>query len=219
MPLWRKKFAASAFLMMMAFFGAILAYLFFFNTGLEIIQNPALGESGFYLKNSSSHIIRDATVKAVDGEKKTLLIRVPKLMPGESAKIELPEQAQSSVTLLAEAPHHLSVSRVVSIQREREVKLSHEIIVPEKVPVGVAFALKLKLCNQGPDIEGVEIEQVFPQGFFEAEEEKRVESLRHGECRSLNYTLTALKKGTATILFKVKALNYYDKFEAKIEVI
>jgi hypothetical protein len=199
-------------------YAVLLVYLMFFNQGLEIKQFQDIdGSIAFFLHNSSSHLIKDIKVYAVQGSQTSLIFELGELEPGKNAKIPVSESTQIN-ELIATAPFHSTVSKTLSVSGTASLKLSTRVIAPSVMFKGKSSKVSLEICNEGSDLNAIVIEETHSQFSFEEENYLTEINLKNSECRLIDYPLTAKNAGETTIFFNIKALDTTKKIVQSLEV-
>lgn len=201
-------------------FGGSLVYLLFLNTGLDIVMETGEKEVKVFLKNDSVHLIRDINISIQRQSGEILALpSVDQLKPGEKKEITLPELENEQIKIIAAAPFHAKVSKVVSIEKSRGAKINFEVITQSTAFTGVPFLASIRICNEAEQIDDLKVDEMHSTGFFEERARTETVSLPKGECKKLDFTLTPKMAGAATIYFKLSAANVSRELEQKITIV
>jgi len=200
-------------------FAAMMFYLLFFNFGLNIVvEKTPSGETVFFVKNMSTHTIKDVSVEINAGEQKSELMKVKELFAGEQKQIEMPKTTQALALLTVKAPFHLSVEQKINLEKTQELSISYDLGVPQDFFVGLEFKMKLNVCNKAAGENKVIVKETHSTDFFKEEDRTELLFLGKEQCEEITYSLTPKSFGKTIILFNIKALDYSEIIEQKIEV-
>lgn len=217
MNLPKKKIVLSAFAAIYFFLFAILGFLVFFNTGLDIVEENQNGAKELLVKNITSREIKNITVHALAGEKTILLSKIPSLGPGAKSKVDLsPLVNQQSAVILVESPFYKKTEKTLVLgQAAREIALT--IRAPELAFVGEETIVSMEACNRGKTKE-LQATMEFDVQKIQAENTSTPFSLEQGKCITRDFKILPLQAGQTTIYFNIKTGDYTEKIPKTLEV-
>ena len=144
---------------------------------------------------------------------------IEELKPLEKKEIDMPKNIAK---ITASAPWHVPVSTAI-IKMEAGIPLNLSANYPKMVKSGMNFKIYLEICSD--EMEEGEIEINIDEKLLEADDSNidndgsldRLITKEEGKCVTEEFEFTAIGKGTAQIIFKVKVLDTIK--ELKIETV
>lgn len=209
-------------------FAAIIAYLLYFNFGLELQGGPGPGNSGIQVtvKNSSMHLIQDIEVFVKDSNgHESKIMSVKSLKPGEGKTTLLSEKhsANGGIEVEARAPMHLPVSKKIKVEGfpQESLEFSVEVEGRKKMFLNGQSSFTVKVCNFEPEDEEALISAEFEQTFFSNQKspEERKVSVKSGECMIQEFQMIPKAIGATTISFNTTIEQINKRVEKEVEII
>lgn len=199
-----------------AVFIAIFLLLLFFNSGLKLDREVTSAGEKLFLSNTTSHLIKNIDILDEKGNK---IGFIEELKPLEKKEIDVPKNITK---ITASAPWHVPVSTAI-LKIEAGIPLNLSANYPKTVKAGMNFKIYLEICSD--ELEEGEIEINLDEKILESEDMDtdndgfldRLISKAGEKCGTEEFGFKAIAKGTAQIIFKVKALNTIK--ELKIEMV
>lgn len=200
------------------FFGTVLIYFLFFNTGL-VIEGKQLPEA-LTVKNESIHQISFIELYYLNSEgKEVKFAEIELLNPGQFQEIPITgeEAVQGSIRVIARAPYHLELKHEINLKGEQPIELSFSLRIPNTAIKGKTFQAAINLCNKGTTQTTASIEPVLEEEFFSMQEEKQA-VIEAGECSETVFELNALKTGQTTVKFNISSGELIKEISQIMEV-
>ncbi|MEK6972755.1 MAG: hypothetical protein AABW72_01820 [archaeon] len=199
-----------------AIFIAIFLLLLFFNSGLKLDREVTSAGEKLFISNTTSHLIKNIDILDEKGNK---IGFIEELKPLEKKEIDMPKNIAK---ITASAPWHVPVSTAI-IKMEAGIPLNLSANYPKMVKSGMNFKIYLEICSD--EMEEGEIEINIDEKLLEADDSNidndgsldRLITKEEGKCVTEEFEFTAIGKGTAQIIFKVKVLDTIK--ELKIETV
>lgn len=212
----KKKRVLIFFAVVYVVFIAIFMQLLFFNGGLTLDREVTDSGEKLFLGNESSHIIKNIDLLDEKGNK---IGFVEELKPKEKTAVDVPK---GITKITASAAWHVPVSTAI-LKIEAGVPLNLSANYPKKVKTGNEFKVYLEICSD--EMNTGEIETIIDQKSLTTIEKDidddmqydRLINLNNEKCITEDFEFKAIAKGTAQIIFKLKALNTIK--ELKIDMV
>jgi len=212
----RKKRVFVFFAIIYVIFISVFLYLLFFNSGLTLDREITPNGEKLFLSNEASHIINNIDIIDEKGNK---IGFIAELKPKEKKVIEVPKEI---IKITANAPWHVPVS-IAIIKIEAGVPLNLSANYPKKVKVGTVFKIYLEICSdkmKTGEIETSIASDLLKTDDMDTDNDKLFErtiAMNGQKCINEDFEFEAIGKGTAQIIFKLKALNTIK--ELKVEMV
>ncbi|MEM4598465.1 MAG: hypothetical protein QW400_02140 [Candidatus Diapherotrites archaeon] len=187
---------------------SLAAYLVFFAPGLkfEIIDEK------LYLKNESSHIIRQITVETDSG---VIIDCIPELAPSQKARIILPSDKKIGF-VTARAPFHKE-TRQYAFAESPEDLLSIEF-EQEKAKLGSTFKVYLTICNKTTEEMFVNVSETHDATFIKEENKTILLGIKAGSCRKTAFEYRPIRGGNTEVIFIISGEFFRKEISKKIEI-
>jgi len=209
-------------------FAAFIAYLMYFNFGLEISGMPGANNEGVQItvKNASLHAIRNIEVFVKDSNgSESRIMEVPLLNPGEDRNVLLSEihSANGEVSIEARAPQHIAVSKKIKIESYSQESLEFNVEVEgnRKMFNNSQATFTVKACNLEHEDEEAQIALEFDATFFAnipSAESVKV-TVKSGECIAQEFKMMPKALGKTTIAFNTTIEQINKRIEKEVEII
>lgn len=219
MRLGKNKPILKAFIFIYVVLSLVLAYLLFFNSGLEIKDKigPFSGKKEVLLVNNTDRVINNVQVRyKVEGSNEQEYKTFPQLKPREKVKLELGSFSTEKVLVVASAPFHQSTGKVVDFNPN--VGKPVTIDIGDAAELGKQFGFTVTVCNYDRGEAVGVMEEIHDPVFFFSSNSRDKITLKAGECQKLEYSLLPSKKGETTIYFNVNFANSSEQLQKSVSV-
>ena len=211
-----KRRVTLIFFFIYAIFGLILAYLLFFNLGLEFQRQVNDGQTAVYLKNTSLHLIRDINLLDAQGR---VVQSISQLQPGEQTVINL--QLFSGNKLMAMAPFHapaeLTLASGGNLSNLTAPKLTYTTTYPVPAIVNQLFPISFNVCNSGQQSAEINLSYAFDIQYFSSASAEQTAAINGAECKDLSFQFTPLKAGDSSIQFSLRYGDHTEQIPVGIQ--
>lgn len=206
------------FLAIYAMFAVVIIYLFMFNSGLEIVEefNEDELRKDVYVFNNTQRIIHKVNVKYKIGNDEIDLNSFRFLLPQERKLVPLDSLRLSQVTLVIEAPFHVTLEQLIVLRAAGETLIKASF--PSTVLFGKTFNFTMEVCNNSGREDKFKIEENHNPTFFSEPPRTDTLIIEDRSCKNVEYSLLPIQKGETTIYFNVDSSNTTDKVEQEIKV-
>ncbi len=206
------------FIFIFAALTALLAYLLFFNTGIEIREqvNPFSGGKDVFVVNTTDRVINNVQVKYKAGGEEGDLNAIALLAPKEKRQLDMSIIGERKVRIVVQAPFHLWIEKEIDLRTSTKKPIS--IGMPAAAEIGKPFEFSAEVCNYQQAEMNVKVEEIHePLVFFSPNGEDSF-TLNRDECRKIGYRLVPGKQGETTIYFNVNFANTNQQFQKVVSV-
>lgn len=205
----RTKRALIIFSIIFIAYFSLLAYAVLFAPALDF---KIIGDK-LYLKNESSHIIKNIVVTAQDN---SVLDCIPELRPSELVRIVLPVEKKITF-VIARAPFHREAKRDIVIGESASEAISLEA-KQENAVLGRAFKVSLELCNKTKEDFFVNISESHDRSFLKEESKTIIMGIKAQSCKTAVFEYTPVSRGTTTLRFIVYGELFKKEISKNIEI-
>lgn len=214
----RRRALSRIFIAIYMLFSVVLAYLLFFNSGIEIRDefSPFTGNREIIVANSTDRIINNVQVKYVSGGKAYDLNGFARLGPREKRRLPTESMGNGVVNVIVQAPFHIAVEKEVDLDPKAGRPLS--IDMPQTAKLGEAFEFSVQICNYGEGPVPVGVQEIHEPLVFFSPNRENAFTLQSKECQKLSYRLEPGKRGETTIYFNVNFANSNEQFQKTVSV-
>lgn len=187
---------------------SLATYLVFFAPGLkfEIIEEK------LYLKNESSHVIKQITVETDSG---VIIDCIPELEPSQKTRIILPSDKKIGF-VTARAPFHKE-ARQYAFAESPEDLLSIEF-EQEKAKSGSTFKVYLNICNKTSEEIFAGVSEMHDATFIKEENKTILMGIKAGSCRKTAFEYMPIRSGNTEIIFIISGEFFRKEISKKIEI-
>ncbi|VVB99404.1 Uncharacterised protein [uncultured archaeon] len=218
MPERKKKEIKKVFAAVYIILTLLLAYLLFFNSGIEITSRMdyATGQKAVFVMNTTDRLINSVTVKYRDGGAEKMLATIAELGPKEKKRLDTSQLPRKKTEFIAEAPFHVAASETIDLGTEtgQPIKVS----MPQTAETGKPFEFSLEVCNYEQGKENIIVQEIHEPLFFLSQNDEKTLTLGQGECQTIKYGIVPGKKGETTIYFNVNFPNSNEQFQRSVSV-
>ncbi|GEM_PF-6797693 len=214
----RRKAFSKIFIAIYILFSALLAYLLFFNSGIEIRDefNPFTGDKEIIVANTTDRVINNVQVKYVSGGTVHDLNGFARLDPKQKKRLPAETMGQGKVNVVVQAPFHIAVEKTVDLDPKAGRPL--RIDVPQTAKIGESFEFSVQICNYSEDPVPVGVQEIHEPLVFFSPNRENAFTLQSQECQKLSYSLEPGKGGETTIYFNVNFANSNEQFQKTVSV-
>jgi len=199
-------------------FAILIIYLFLFNSGLEIVEefNEEEGTKAVFVQNITERVIHNVTIKYLDNDIEFDLNTYRFLEPKGRREISLEEFNQGQITLIAEAPFHVTIEKLIVLRSRGETNIKMNF--PSDILFGKTFMFSIEICNNSKEEEQFRIEEKHETGFFSEPDQRTTLNIPANECKTTSYSLLPTQQGETTIYFNVSSSNTNEHLQQPIKV-
>ncbi|MCX8189700.1 MAG: hypothetical protein N3F05_00525 [Candidatus Diapherotrites archaeon] len=189
-------------------YSSLAIYLIFFAPGLKFeIINEKL-----YLKNESSHVIKNITVETDSG---LIIDCIPVLAPYQKTRIYVPSDRKIGF-VIAKAPFHKEAKQY-AFAESPEAMLSIEVD-QENAKVGSKFKIYLNICNKTSEDIFITVSETHDATFIKEENKTILFDVKAGGCRKTAFEYLPIKSGNTEIIFIVTGEFFKKEIAKKIGI-
>ncbi|MEM4663177.1 MAG: hypothetical protein QXM75_04095 [Candidatus Diapherotrites archaeon] len=194
-------------LIFVAYF-SLIVYLVFFAPGLKFI----VIDGKLYLKNESSHMIKNITVETDSG---FVVDCIVELLPSQLTRIVLPSERRVGF-VIAKAPFHREAKYYLTLEAPTEIiTLDFE---QENAFAGMPFNVYLNICNRTSEDVFATVSERHDKTFIKGNDKTILVNIKSNGCRKVAFDFFPIKRGNTEVSFVVHGEFFRKEISKNIEI-